>query len=116
VTVSGLSDEVFIKKDGTITFDQYNRHDISLIPEGKSYPLRITNTDLGEFMCVPADSYSFSIETANGLKARTTMSIDGGFKAGFQYVMVLYFNSLSDIDGVCTLSPWENQNDNLYLN
>ena len=114
VTVKELPTTVFVK-DGSITFGNTTQN-IMLIPEGQSQPLSITNIDLGEFMCAPADSYTFSIETAKGMKAQTTMSIDGGFKAGFQYVMVLYFNTLAVIDGVCTLAPWENQNDNLYLN
>ena len=116
VTILRLSSGVSVDKDGNATFDEKNLHNISLIPDGESYPLSITNIDLGEFMCAPAESYSFSIETAEGMKAQTKMSISGGFKAGHQYIMVLYFNSLSDIDAVCTLSPWENQNDNLYLN
>ncbi|MBR5301039.1 MAG: fimbrillin family protein [Bacteroidales bacterium] len=115
VTVKGLPTRIFAQKDGSVTFGNTTQ-DIMLIPDGKSYPLSITNIDLGAITCAPADSYTFTIETADGMKAQKTMSIDGGFKAGYQYVMVLYFDSLTVIDGVCTLVPWENQNDNLYLN
>lgn len=115
VTVTGLPNSVSVSKNGAVTFNDDQPKDIALIPYGSSQELSITNVDIGEFMCAPANSYTFSIETDTGMKASKTMSITGGFQAGFQYVMVLYFNSLNVIDGVCTLAPWENQNDDLYL-
>ena len=77
--------------------------------------LLVTNIDAGEFLCAPMDEYTFSIKSTDGKTATKTVGPENGFQAGSQYVVVLYFNSLTDIDGICTLSPWENQNDNLYL-
>ena len=77
--------------------------------------LLVTNTDAGEFLCAPMETYTFNIKSTDGKTATKTVGPDNGFQAGSQYVVVLYFNSLTDIDGICTLSPWENQNDNLYL-
>ena len=111
VTINGIPKKVVISKDGT-TFSNYEK--IKLI--GTPQPLAITNIDAGELMCAPLVEYTFSIATSDGKTATKTIRPEGGFQAGFQYVVVLYFNTLSDIDGVCTLTPWENQNDNLYLN
>ena len=61
------------------------------------------------------ETYTFNIKSTDGKTATKTVGPENGFQAGSQYVVVLYFNSLTDIDGICTLSPWENQNDNLYL-
>ena len=115
VTVEDLPTSVTVDNNGSATFNNKNKQNIALIPQGSEQELSITNIDLGEFLCAPAASYTFSIQTATGMNAAKTMTIDGGFRAGHQYVMVLYFNSLNVIDGVCTLTPWENQNDDLYL-
>ena len=77
--------------------------------------LLVTNIDAGEFLCAPMETYTFNIKSTDGKTATKTVGPENGFQAGSQYVVVLYFNSLTDIDGICTLSPWENQNDNLYL-
>ena len=78
--------------------------------------LSINQKETGSLFCAPAAGYTLTVTTEDGLTASKTMTVNGGFKAGNQYLIVLYFSELSIIDGICSLNSWENQNDNLYLN
>lgn len=81
--------------------------------------LSTLHKEVGSVFCAPASSYDVTVTTGEGKTAEVTMKLpalsSGESYAGKQYVMVLYFNPLSVIDGLCTLSSWENENDNLYM-
>lgn len=110
VTIKAVTTEVSISSQGPSYSDP---KDIMLLSQPTE--LLVTNIDAGEFLCAPMETYTFNIKSTDGKTATKTVGPENGFQAGSQYVVVLYFNSLTDIDGICTLSPWENQNDNLYL-
>lgn len=79
-------------------------------------PLSINHRETGSVFCAPSSDITLKVTTSKGLSASKRLTIAGGFLAGKQYVIVLYFNELSIIEGMCSLNSWENQNDNLYLN
>lgn len=81
----------------------------------KPTPLTINQMEAGSIFCAPANSITLNVITKDGMKASKVMTVSGGFKAGQQYVLVLYFNELALVDGICSLNSWDNQNDNLYL-
>ena len=62
-----------------------------------------------------SDSIKLTIKAEDGRIATVDVNSAEGFKSGCQYIVVLYFDSLSVVDALCTLESWENQNDNLYL-
>lgn len=101
--------------DADATLVEYSGNTvIELLEEPKT--LSILKTDVASIFCAPRDrGILITVKTKDGRTARTTISSQDGFNAGNQYVVVLYFDSLSIIDSVCTLESWENQNDNLYL-
>lgn len=70
----------------------------------------------GSVFVSPADNVTVTVTTEDGKTAEKTISVAGGFAAGKQYVLALYFDPLAIIDGMCTLTSWENENDNLYIN
>ena len=78
--------------------------------------LSINQEEAGSIFCAPSSAITLNITTIEGITATKEMTVQGGFKAGYQYVMLLYFNELAIVDGICTLNSWDNQNDNLYLN
>ena len=78
--------------------------------------LSINQEEAGSIFCAPSSAITLNITTTEGITATKEMTVQGGFKAGYQYVMLLYFNELALVDGICTLNSWDNQNDNLYLN
>ena len=78
--------------------------------------LSILKNEVGSMFIAPTtDPITLTIKADDGRIAKVDMKASGGFNPGSQYIMVLYFDSLSVVDALCTLESWENQNDNLYL-
>lgn len=78
--------------------------------------LSILKNEVGSMFIAPTSApIKVTIKAEDGRIATVDIMSTGGFKPGCQYVMVLYFDSLSVVDALCTLESWENQNDNLYL-
>ena len=78
--------------------------------------LSILKNDAGSIFIAPSsDSIKLTIKAEDGRIATVDVNSAEGFKSGCQYIVVLYFDSLSVVDALCTLESWENQNDNLYL-
>ena len=78
--------------------------------------LSILKNDVGSIFIAPSSApIKVTIKAEDGRIATVDIISAGGFKPGCQYIMVLYFDSLSVVDALCTLEAWENQNDNLYL-
>lgn len=78
--------------------------------------LSILKNDIASMFIAPCSaSISLTIKAEDGRTATVNVSASGGFMPGNQYIVVLYFDSLSVVDALCTLESWENQNDNLYL-
>ena len=78
--------------------------------------LSILKNDVGSVFIAPtSDPIKLTIKAEDGRIATVDVNSAEGFKSGCQYIVVLYFDSLSVVDALCTLESWENQNDNLYL-
>lgn len=94
--------------DGTVTAFAYT--------DGKALDIVFDDEDgvHGSVLVSPADNVTVTVTTDDGKTAEKTISVAGGFVAGKQYVLALYFDPLAIIDGFCTLTSWENENDNLY--
>lgn len=100
----------------------YAGDDISILAlddsEGRDLKVVFDNTETGVYGSVfvsPAESVTVTVLTSDGKTAEKTIAPAGGFMAGRQYVVALYFDPLAIIDGFCTLTSWENENDNLYI-
>lgn len=89
---------------------------IDLLTDKAPIELNILKKDIGSLFIAPTnDPITLTIKAEDGSIATVDMTASEGFKPGSQYVLVLYFDSLSVVDALCTLASWENQNDNLYL-
>ena len=99
--------------DNSVTFStDQQTFDLINTPE----ELSILKNDVGSVFIAPtSDPIKLTIKAEDGRIATVDIMSTGGFRPGCQYVMVLYFDSLSVVDALCTLESWENQNDNLYL-
>lgn len=75
--------------------------------------LSLLKTEAGSVFCAPSSALTLSVTTKDGRVVNK--NFEASFEAGKQYILVLYFNELSVIDGFCTLASWENQNENLYV-
>lgn len=107
----------------TITINAINAAEVAydgsqdLVIIDENHTLSVNLHEAGSVFCAPAASVIITVTGENGLSAsKEIRAPGGGFMAGNQYIIVLYFNELSVIDGVCSLSSWDNENDNLYLN
>lgn len=78
--------------------------------------LSILKNDVGSMFIAPTSApIKVTIKAEDGRIATVDVNSAEGFKSGCQYIVVLYFDSLSVVDALCTLESWENQNDNLYF-
>ena len=105
---------VELAPDGHLSFNESQAFD--LLTNRASIELGILKNDVGSLFIAPTDApIKLTIKAEDGRTATVDMTATGGFKAGSQYILILYFDSLSVVDALCTLESWENQNDNLYL-
>lgn len=73
------------------------------------FDLTVAIQDIGSTLCMPAEeSYKLKIVTDKGYEKELT--INQKFEAGKLYLVNLYFNSLNDINAVCSLVPWNEEN------
>ena len=81
-----------------------------------SLDLSILKNEVGSMFIAPTSApIKVTIKAEDGRIATVDVNSAEGFKSGCQYIVVLYFDSLSVVDALCTLESWENQNDNLYF-
>ena len=105
---------VELAPEGHLSFNESQAFD--LLTNRASIELGILKNDVGSLFIAPTDApIKLTIKAEDGRTATVDMTATGGFKAGSQYILILYFDSLSVVDALCTLESWENQNDNLYL-
>ena len=99
--------------DNSVTFSS-DQQTFELLNTPKE--LSILQNNAGSVFIAPSsDSIKLTIKAEDGRIATVHVNSAEGFKSGCQYIVVLYFDSLSVVDALCTLESWENQNDNLYL-
>lgn len=73
-----------------------------------SLNLTVAIQDIGSSLCLPsATGYKLKIITDKG--SEKILDINGNFEAGKLYLVNLYFNSLDDINAVCSLVPWNEE-------
>lgn len=88
--------------------------------------LSINIQEVGSVFCSPEEEYTLQIKATNNndvktlkLKPKTTQGtvITGKNNIrGQLFVLILYFQPYSVVEGVCTLNAWENQDEDLYPN
>ena len=75
------------------------------------FELAVAIKDIGSSLCMPAASYTLQITTNKGSVKTLELSVrTGEFKAGYLYLVNLYFNPHDDINAVCSLVPWNEEN------
>lgn len=71
--------------------------------------LTVAIQDIGSALCIPSTAgYKLKIVTNKG--EEKILSLDTDFKAGELYLVNLYFNPRNDINAVCSLVPWNEDN------
>ena len=82
--------------------------------------LSIGVNNLGDVLCAPATSYTLKVKNKNiedekdiivKLKDKDGKELTSADAArGHQYIINLYFNSFNDINAMCSLIPWNEEN------
>lgn len=84
-----------------------------------STPLSVLATPLGDVLCAPAISYQLEITTSNGGKKGLSIPLEDengialsneNYAIGKQFIINLYFNSFNEINAMCSLIPWNEEN------
>lgn len=70
--------------------------------------LTVAIQDIGSALCMPSDGYGLNIVTDKGEVKTLSLNLD--FEAGKLYLVNLYFNPHNDINAVCSLVPWNEEN------
>ena len=87
--------------------------------------LDLTSQEVGSVFCSPATEYEITVSTEYTQNKTLTVSLtDLNYQpitsskeaTGKLYILSLYFNPFSIIEGTCTLNYWNDQNEDLYLN
>lgn len=93
--------------------------------------LHTTMKEVGSVFCSPVESpdndgnYTYTVNVTVGgkniTKPITLLNEDGtkyagGSTKGKLFILTLYFNPYDMVEGVCTLTAWNDQNEDLYLN
>lgn len=88
----------------------------------KPHDLHITSEELGSVFCYPGTEFKLRVKTEEKGTREVSVTIDKDTQGkpitdpkGKLFVIMLYFNEFDIIEGVCTLSSWNNVNENLYL-
>lgn len=71
--------------------------------------LSVSIQDIGSALCIPENSYSLEIKMDKGTR-NIELSGDSGFEKGRLYLVTLYFNPYNEINAVCSLVPWNEEN------
>lgn len=93
--------------EGTVTYSTPSE-DVEVL--NQSQELTVAIKDVGSTLCMPAASYDLQLTTTKGEMKTLTVTTSGGFKAGELYLVNLYFNEYNDINAVCSLVPWNEEN------
>lgn len=109
-----INTPVSIMTDKVGASEYAGSQNVVLMNSESGVPLSLLKTEAGSVFCAPSSGLTLSITTMDNRVVNKIF--DAQFEAGKQYILVLYFNELSVIDGFCTLASWENQNENLYVN
>lgn len=116
ITVSSKMEVQLKSVDGSVEY--LTDGTVTAFEDGAGKDLDIVFDDVdgvhGSVFVSPAANVTVTVTTSDGKIAEKVISVAGGFVAGKQYVLALYFDPLAIIDGFCTLTSWENENDNLY--
>lgn len=84
-----------------------------------SIPLSVVVKSIGDILCAPATSYKLKIATSKGGDKELDiplMNKDGesfsnkDYAIGKQFIINLYFNSFNEINAMCSLVPWNEEN------
>ena len=93
--------------------------------EALSGDLSIEPKQMGDILCAPAASYTLKVKTTNAEEKEISVALkDKNGKAltdhtgaiGKQFIINLYFNSFNDINAMCSLVPWNEENMDLNGN
>lgn len=86
--------------------------------------LNLTSRDMGTVFCSPETEYLITITTTKyGEKSLTVKLTDLNYEeltdaneaTGKLFIISLYFNPFSIVEGTCTLNYWNDQNEDLYM-
>ena len=103
--VNGKGNITIALGTGNITYDRQGGN-IEVLDAALN--LTVAIQDIGSTLCLPsAEGYDLQITTTKG--GVITLKIDKNFEAGKLYLVNLYFNSLNDINAVCSLVPWNEE-------
>ena len=101
---------------GALSYEVSTSADNDMQVLDASIDLAVAIQDIGSALCIPADSYQLRIETEK--KPETILTVE--FKdasnavkpmlAGQLYLVNLYFNKNDEINAVCSLVPWNEEN------
>ena len=69
--------------------------------------LTVAIQDIGSRLCMPGDDYKLKIITEKGGERELLITMN--FEAGNLYLVNLYFNAFNDINAVCSLVPWNEE-------
>lgn len=119
ITGITVSSDTAVSLKTNMTLDYQTPDEITVYEEtdGKELSILFDEEGIaGSVFVSPEEKVTVTVTTADGKTATKEIAPSGGFKAGNQYVIALYFNSLAIIDGVCTLTSFENVIDSLYGN
>lgn len=114
--VSPHSEVQITLKEGTIEYVGAPR-EMSVV--ATDTPLSVVADPLGDVLCAPATSYTLKIKTVGGgeKEIQVTLNNENGealtdYKdaVGRQFIVNLCFTSFNDINAMCSLIPWNEEN------
>ena len=95
------------KVDYSLSTDTDNDMEVLDAP----FDLAVAIKDIGSSLCMPAENYQLQIATEKGSVKTLDLSVASeGFKAGYLYLVNLYFNPHNDVNAVCSLVPMNEEN------
>lgn len=96
---------------GEVNYSSSTETDNDMEVLDEAFELATSIKDIGSSLCMPAEKCQLQITTEKGSVKTLDLSFDSeGFKAGYFYLVKLYFKPHNDVNAVCSLVPMNEEN------